>query len=83
MPYSQRAIKDRRVVARLRYNVRKFLEAAKRNCGDGDDYRAIAASAAIFLASVDPVNDFDDDGTPIIICTCLESPRTYCRYCGH
>lgn len=83
MPYSERLMKDRKAVGRLRYNVRKFLEAAKRSCGEGDDYRAIAASAEIFLNAVDATKDFDDDGTPIVVCTCLESPRTYCHYCGH
>ena len=82
MTYSQRIMKDRKAVCRLRYNVRKFLEAAKRSCSE-DDYKLIAGQADRLFGVVDLVRDFQDDGTPIPMCTCIELPNKHCEYCGH
>lgn len=68
MPYSEYAVKDRKAVSQLKYQMKRFVRQM-RECGtDQKDIERIhAAINTAFLEAAGSV-DFDDDGTRLEGC---------------
>ena len=66
MPYSQYTVKDRKAVAQIKYQIRRFLKQAA-DCGtDPVKLKALKALADDFYYAAAGSDDFEDDGTPIV-----------------
>lgn len=65
MPYSEYRVSDRKAIAQIRYQVRRFIKQAVKSGSDNDD---VDKAWELFRAALDfssSSKDFNDDGTPL------------------
>ena len=66
MPYSEYTVKDRKAVAQIKYQIRRFLKQAA-ECGtDPERLATIKSLGDAFYYAAAGSDDFEDDGTPIV-----------------
>lgn len=65
MPYSTYTVSDRKAVAQLKYQIRRFMKQAEACGTDPKQLAALKALGNDLYFAAAGCQDFDDDGTPL------------------